>query len=70
MIIIERFEENIAVLEDGDNGKSIEVDRNILPHNAKEGDVLELSDGCYLVNSEETEKRRKAVIERLRKLGL
>ena len=38
MLIIERFEGNTAIIEDG--GKLYEVSRDDLPANAREGDVL------------------------------
>ena len=68
MLIIDRFEENIAILE-GD-GEFIEVEKALLPVNAKEGDVVELQDGRYVVDTEKTAQRRSNVVSRLRKLGL
>ncbi|MCL2071031.1 MAG: DUF3006 domain-containing protein [Oscillospiraceae bacterium] len=70
MIVIERFEGNIAVLEDIDCGKLFEVDIKFLPRNAKEGDVVELKDGLYTVNKEKTSEIRRSIVEKLRKMGL
>lgn len=60
--IIDRFEEDTAVLELGD-GETVDVPRRILPKEAKEGDCIIIS-----IDTEETEKRRKAAQEKLNKL--
>jgi hypothetical protein len=70
MIIIERFEGSIAILEDTDTSKHIEVDRVKFPPNAKEGDVVELRNGAYAVDEYRTSERRNAAVSRLRKMGL
>lgn len=67
MIIIDRFEGNIAVVED-DNGKCKEVKRSMLPDDADEGDVLTYADGKYTVDHEATEERRRAVRRKLYRL--
>ena len=60
MYIIDRFEGSIAVIED-DDGKMIEVNRSLLPKNAKEGSVLiKNDDGSFSVDEKMTaESRRK-----------
>jgi hypothetical protein len=69
MLIVERFEDNIAILEDSDTGKHVEVDKSRLP-GAKESDVVIKRDGFYVVDSEATEERRARIIGKLRKLGM
>lgn len=66
MIIIDRFEEEIAVLET-DSGM-LEIKRELLPENAAEGDVLAETDGAYIVDAEATQARRAAVREKYRRL--
>ncbi len=61
MLIIERFEDDKAVIEDGDSHFSIDRDR--LPHNAKEGDVIALKDGIYVVDRDTTNERRRRITE-------
>ncbi len=61
MFIIERFEDDKAVLED-DNGKHSVIIRKNLPHNAKEGDCLILKNGVYSVDSELTKEKREEII--------
>lgn len=59
--IIDRFEENFAVVE-LDTGKMLNIKRAEVPEEAQEGDVLDIS-SSITVNREETEKR-KAEIKR------
>ena len=58
---IDRFEGAFAVVED-DQRKTRQIERTLLPPEAKEGDVLKMSDGRYEIDREETERRRKVAI--------
>ena len=66
MMIIDRFEGAIAVIE-GDDG-IFDISRDLLPDNAAEGDIIISADGVYYVDEEETENRRKLFAKRLRRL--
>jgi hypothetical protein len=66
MLIIDRFEGDFAVVEDGE--QRAEIKRALLPPRAKEGDVLVLENEVYRVDAEATKARRAEVLERLRKL--
>lgn len=48
MLIIERFEGNTGIIEDG--GKHFEVSREDLPENACEGDVLKKVGSIYEID--------------------
>ena len=61
MLIVERLEENIVIIENG--GKHFEVSREKLPKNVREGDVLKKADGIYVVDKEKTEIRRKEILK-------
>lgn len=61
-VIIDRFEGNFAVCEK-ENKTMVDIPKEILPDEAKEGDVLTIS---ISINSKETEKRKK-IIEDLTK---
>ena len=61
MLIIERFEGNTAIIEDG--GKYFEVSREDLPENASEGDVLKKVGSIYEIDKEKTESRRKEILK-------
>ena len=56
MFIIDRFEGNMAVIEY--NGRAFNLPKNLLPKEAKEGDVLKI---LINVDREETEKRREKI---------
>ncbi len=56
MFVIDRFEGNMAVIEY--NGRTFDLPRNLLPKEAKEGDVLKI---LINVDREETEKRREKI---------
>lgn len=66
MLIIDRFEGDYAVVEDGD--KVINIRREFIEDSAEEGDVLAVVDTFYVVDRAETEKRRKETAEMMRKL--
>ena len=57
---IDRFEGGLAILEDDDE-RTHPVDRTLLPAEAGESDVLRLENGVYVVDTEETVRRREAV---------
>lgn len=66
MIVIDRFGEDFAVLEI--DGEMNEVPRNIIPDDAREGDILVCENGIYSVDEKATSERRSAVRERLYRL--
>jgi hypothetical protein len=65
MVIIERFEGDVAILE-----PCAEIKRGLLPKNAREGDVIVLQNGVWSIDSEATSARREKIVGRLRKMGL
>lgn len=66
MIIIDRFENEKAVLETEDGTEIIM--RCFLPADAEEGDVVIPGECGYTVDRNATEERRRAVSEKLRRL--
>ena len=65
MIIIDRFEGDLAVLE-SDSGDPIVTERTRLPLRAKVGDVLVATPDGYTIDEEETARRKKDVLSRYR----
>ncbi len=59
MLILERFEGNIAIIEDDDI--HFEVEKEKLSDDVKEGDVLILCDDIYCTDIIETQKRRNKI---------
>lgn len=66
MLIIDRFEGDYAVVEDGN--KMINIRREFIEDDAREGDVLALVDTFYVVDRAETEKRRRETAEMMRRI--
>lgn len=62
--IIDRFEESYAVCET-EQGEYINIKRNELPKDAREGDIIIQEESVYTVDLIETEKRK----ERIKKLA-
>lgn len=61
MIILERFEDDTAVLEiDGEIKK---ISRSRISDSVSAGDVLIEKDGIFMADKENTEKRRKEILK-------
>lgn len=61
-VTIDRFENNFAVCEKDDRDM-INVERNKIPLEAKEGDILDIEGNFVSINKVETEKRKKQIDE-------
>lgn len=69
MLILDRFEENLAVIEKTDENGEItylNIDRSIISSEVREGEVLYLREGIYYTDAFATERRRKEILERLK----
>ncbi|KEI95692.1 pyruvate kinase [Clostridium botulinum A2B3 87] len=60
--IIDRFEENFAIIELEDK-KMINIDKNIIPKKAKEGDVINIEGDIIILNGKERERLKKEIDE-------
>ena len=68
MLVIDRFEENIAVCETEDK-TMVRIPKYKLPLQVKEGDLITLDEkGVYVVAEEKTEAKRQELQERFHKL--
>ena len=56
ILVIDRFEENIAVCENRANGQIKEIHIVYLPEEAREGTVLKYEDGRYVVDKQMQEE--------------
>ena len=65
---IDRIDENIATIENIINKEKKEVPLELLPKNVKEGSIITLEGGTYILNSKEEETRRKIIEEKLNRL--
>ncbi|MCR1974763.1 DUF3006 domain-containing protein [Clostridium sporogenes] len=60
--IIDRFEENFAIVELEDK-RIINIDKNIIPKKAKEGDVINIQGDIITLNEKESERLKKEIDE-------
>ncbi len=67
MLVIDRVEDGFAVII-GDNGERRTIEAALLYCGAKEGDVVDESNGLYVFNKEETQKRKNAIAGKYRDL--
>ena len=67
MWVLDRLEEQLAVLED-DTCTRQTVARSLLPPDAREGDVLEQTADGWQINAAETAQRRARILARQTKL--
>ena len=51
---LDRFEGNFAILENRSTKKMTDIPISNIPSNAKEGDILKLSNGSYVIDYKET----------------
>lgn len=56
MLTIDRFDGEFAVCIN-DNGSIINVKKKLIPDEAKEGDIIEISENCYIINIEKTKSK-------------
>ena len=66
--VIDRFEENIVVIEDRKTGKMKNIEKNVIPQDCKEGDVLKCINGKYFLDKEETNKIEDEIKEKYNNL--
>ena len=64
---VDRFESDKAVLIN-DLGKSVVVDKSLLPIPLNEGDLLEFENGEYKLLKDETEDKRKELHNRIKRI--
>ncbi len=60
LVIVDRFEGNFAICECEDRSM-IEIEKEKLPKEAKEGDVLRIENDVITVDIEETKKRKERI---------
>lgn len=65
---IDRFEENMAVLEDRKTGKTKNIEKEKIPENTKEGDIIKCINGKYFLDEEKTIKIENEIEEKYKNL--
>ena len=67
-LIIDRFEENIAICEDRETGKYKEILKENLQEGLKEGDLIKFENGKYVKNKERQDEIEKEIKEKMNKV--
>lgn len=65
---VDRFEENMAVLESRKTGKMINIPKESLPQEVKTGDILKKINGKYFIDSNKTEEVAKRIENKMKDL--
>lgn len=65
MIIIDRIDDGVAVLETDTGMQTVPADQ--MPEKARDGDVLQWVHDHYEIDAIATEERRNRILERMRK---
>ncbi len=61
MFTVEKIDDNIVVLEDRNKNTFFNIEKNNLPNNIKEGDILDLEEGKYIINEYSTKKIKEDI---------
>lgn len=67
MTVIDRFEGDLAVVETDSGIKTIPVE--LLPNEAREGDILEFVGSRYMIDATATAERRRRILSKYRQLS-
>lgn len=65
--IVDRFEGAFAVCED-ESGKMHDIKKSLLPPKVAEGDVLQNQADCFVIDAEQTQRRRAKMRKKLQSL--
>lgn len=65
---LDRVEGNIAVLEDRNTGKIIEIEKDKLPKGTKDGDILDKINGKFILNVEKTNNIAQRIADKMKEI--
>ena len=65
---IDRFEGNIAIIENRKNQNKIEIEKEKLPKQVKEGDIIKKINGKYILDSEKTINEKNRIKDKMNDL--
>lgn len=63
ILVIDRFESNFAICENRETGEMVNIEKQKLPDNISEGDVLKIVDNEYIID----EQTKKEIEERIKR---
>lgn len=65
---LDRIEGNIAILEDRKTGKITEIEKDKLPKETKEGDILDKINGKFILNIDKTKNISQRISDKMQEL--
>lgn len=65
---VDRFEGDIAVLENRKTGKIEEIEKSKLPNEIKEGDILQKINGKYNIDTIKTQEVKSNIKDKMKKI--
>ncbi len=65
---LDRIEGNIAVLENRNTGKFIEIEKDKLPKGTKGGDILDKINGKFILNVEKTNNIAQRIADKMKEI--
>lgn len=65
---LDRIEGNIAILEDRNTGKIVEIEKDKLPKETKEGDILDKINGKFILNMDKTNNIAQRISDKMQEL--
>ena len=65
---IDRFEENKVIIENRETKEMKNIEKNKIPDNCKEGDIINCINGKYFLDEEQTQKTEKEIQEKYKNL--
>lgn len=58
---IDRFEGEFAICENKETNEMVNIHKSLLPKNCKEGDILKLENGVYIIDKISTNTEQKEI---------
>lgn len=58
---IDRFEGDFAICENKETNEIINIHRSLIPENCKEGDILKLENGVYIIDKVSTNTEQNEI---------
>lgn len=58
---IDRFEGEFAICENKETNKIININKSLLPTNCKEGDIIKLENGVYIIDKNTTKTEQEKI---------
>lgn len=68
MYTVEKIEDTKVTLEDRETCTLFDIDKNLLPQNINEGDIIDIVDNKYVINIEKTNLTKKGIRNRFNSL--